>query len=150
MGLFLSLSRGQKTRLQNTKVLEHNFNNRELHTQHILLTTQQDRIGVSSLANKLHLASKNLQKTHLITVATGFGNTRAAKTHHTMRNSRRLARYKAHGFFLATHDTESAHWACWEYKLQNWNGTGLGKTKLFSCWGLALTVTEHFKLSVEF
>ena len=104
MGLFLSLSRGQKTRLQNTKVLEHNFNNRELHTQHILLTTQQDRIGVSSLANKLHLASKNLQKTHLITVATGFGNTRAA---HTMRNSRRLARYKAHGFFLATHDTET-------------------------------------------
>ena len=76
MGLFLSLSRGQKTRLQNTKVLEHNFNNRELHTQHILLTTQQDRIGVSSLANKLHFASKNLQKTHLITFATGFGNTR--------------------------------------------------------------------------
>ena len=106
MGLFSSLSRGQKTRLHNTKVLEHNFNNRELHTQHILLTTQQDRIGVS-LANKLHLASKNLQKTHLITVATGFGNTRAAKTHHTMRNSRRLARYKAHGFFLATHDTET-------------------------------------------
>ena len=107
MGLFLSLSRGQKTRLQNTKGLEHNFNNRELYTQHILLTTQQDRIGVSSLANKLHLASKNLQKTHLITVATGFGNTRAANTHHTMRNSRRLARYKAHGFFLATHDTET-------------------------------------------
>ncbi|CAH3121957.1 unnamed protein product [Porites lobata] len=71
------------------------------------MSVTTDRIGVSSLANKLHLASKNLQKTHLITVATGFGNTRAAKTHHTMRNSRRLARYKAHGFFLATHDTET-------------------------------------------
>ena len=64
---------------------------------------QHNRIefGVSSLANKLHLASKNLQNKHLITVGTGFGNTRAPKTHHTMRNSRRLARYKAHGFFLA-------------------------------------------------
>ena len=64
---------------------------------------QHNRIefGVSSLANKLHLASKNLQNKHLITVGTGFGNTRAPKTHHTMRNSRRLARYKAHGFYLA-------------------------------------------------
>ena len=37
------VSRGQKTRLHNTRVLEHKFNNRELHTQHIFLTTQQDR-----------------------------------------------------------------------------------------------------------
>ena len=32
-----------KTRLHYTKVLEHNFNSRELHTRHIFLTTQQDR-----------------------------------------------------------------------------------------------------------
>ena len=73
-----------------------------------IFSSQHNRIGigVSSLANKLHLASKNLQNKHLITVGTGFGNTRAPKTHHTMRNSRRLARYKAHGFFLATR----RHW----------------------------------------
>ena len=34
---------GTKTRLHNARVLKHNFNNRELHTQHIFLTTQQDR-----------------------------------------------------------------------------------------------------------
>ena len=34
---------GTKTRLHNTRVPEHKFNNRELHTQHIFLTTQQDR-----------------------------------------------------------------------------------------------------------
>ena len=35
---------GTKTRLQNTRVLEHKFNNQELRPQHIFLTTQQDRI----------------------------------------------------------------------------------------------------------
>ena len=39
----MTFVQGTKTRLHNTKVLEHNFNNRELHTQHIFLTTQQDR-----------------------------------------------------------------------------------------------------------
>ena len=34
---------GTKMRLHNARVLKHNFNNRELHTQHIFLTTQQDR-----------------------------------------------------------------------------------------------------------
>ena len=34
---------GTKTRLHNARVLKHNFNNRELHMQHIFLTTQQDR-----------------------------------------------------------------------------------------------------------
>ena len=34
---------GTKTRLHNARVPEHKFNNRELHTQHIFLTTQQDR-----------------------------------------------------------------------------------------------------------
>ena len=34
---------GTKTRLHNARDLKHNFNNRELHTQHIFLTTQQDR-----------------------------------------------------------------------------------------------------------
>ena len=85
-------------------------------------------IGVSSLANKLHLASKSLQNKHLITVGTGFENTRAPKTHHTMRNSRRLARYKAHGFFLATRqhwDALTKHAGSRNYK--KWNGTDLGK-----------------------
>ena len=35
---------GDKTRFHNTRVPEHKFNNRELHTQHISSTTQQDRI----------------------------------------------------------------------------------------------------------
>ena len=98
-------------------------------------------IGVSSLANKLHLASKNLQNKHLITVGTGFGNTRAPKTHHTMRNSRRLARYKAHGFFLATRrhwDALTKHAGSINYK-NGMERNGLKKTKLFSCWGLAST-----------
>ena len=103
---------------------------------------QHNRIefGVSSLANKLHLASKNLQNKHLITVGTGFGNTRAPKTHHTMRNSRRLARYKAHGFFLATRrhwDALTKHAGRINYK------NGMERTrktkKMFSCWGLAST-----------
>ena len=34
---------GTKTRLHDTRDPEHKFNNRELHTQHIFLTTQQDR-----------------------------------------------------------------------------------------------------------
>ena len=93
---------GDKMRIHNTRVFAHKFNNRELHTWHIFNNTTGSAIGVSSLANKLHFASKNLQNKHLITVRTGFGNTRAPKTHHTMRNSRRLVRYKAHGFFLAT------------------------------------------------
>ena len=40
---------------------------------------QHNRIefGVSSLANKLHLASKNLQNKYLITAGKGFGNKRA-------------------------------------------------------------------------
>ena len=87
-------------------------------------------IGVSSLANKLHLASKNLQNKHLITVGTGFGNTRAPKTHHTMRNSRRLARYKAHGFFLATRrhwDALTKHAGRINYKKRN--GMDLRKQK---------------------
>ena len=105
---------------------------------------QHNRIefGVSSLANKLHLASKNLQNKHLITVGTGFGNTRAPKTHHTMRNSRRLARYKAHGFFLATRrhwDALTKHAGRINYKTE-WNGLGKQK-KMFSCWGLASTRT---------
>ena len=85
--------------------------------------------------------SKNLQNKHLITVGTGFGNTRAPKTHHTMRNSRRLARYKAHGFFLATRrhwDALTKHAGSITPKME-WNG--LRKTKLFSCWGIASTMT---------
>ena len=55
--------------------------------------------------------------------------------------SRRLARYRAHGFFLATRrhwDALTKHARSINYK----NGrerNGLRKTKLFSCWGLAST-----------
>ena len=110
---------------------------------------QHNRIefGVSSLANKLHLASKNLQNKHLITVGTGFGNTRAPKTHHTMRNSRRLARYKAHGFFLAPRrhwDALTKHAGRINYKTE-WNGLGKQKNVLLLRIGLNNSLSDHFR-----
>ena len=90
------------------------------------------------MANKLHLASKNLQNKYLITAGKGFGNKRAPKTHHTMRNSRRLARYKAHGFFLAPRrhrDALTKHAGRINYKME-WNGLGKQKNVLLLRIGL--------------
>ena len=88
---------------------------------------QHNRIefGVSSLANKLHLANKN----------------------HTMRNSRRLARYKAHGFFLATRrhwDALTKHAGRINYKME-WNGLGKQKNVLLLRIGLNTVASPIIK-----